>query len=108
MMEKDPSAAQGRTLATVAYLTFIGTIVAFFLNEKKNEFVTFHIRQMFGLIIMLLIANISFGLHPTLGDVLWVITFAGWAYGLIGAILKKRLSIPFLGEKFQQWFQFIK
>ena len=108
-MNKEQVANEGRLLATVAYLTFIGTIVAFFLNnDKKNEFVLFHIRQMFGLIIMLLIANISFGLHKNIGDVLWVITFAGWVYGLIGAITKKWLLLPFLGEKFQQWFQFIK
>ncbi len=107
-MDRVKTAKEGRTLATVAYLTFIGTIVAFFLNEKKNAFVTFHIRQMFGLIIMLLLANVAFGIHRTVGDVLWMITFAGWAYGLIGAIFKKWFSIPWLGDKFQEWFKFLK
>ncbi len=108
-MDKERAAQEGRTLATVAYLTFVGTIIAFFLNDdKKNPFVLFHLRQMFGLIILLFIANMFFKVNETIYNILWLISFSGWAYGLFGAVTKKWLAIPFIGEKFQQWFQFIK
>jgi len=39
-------AKQGKTAAVVAYITLIGTIIAFFMNnDDKNQFASFHIRQ---------------------------------------------------------------
>ncbi len=35
---------QGKTIAIIAYLTFIGTIIAYFMNsENRNQFASFHI-----------------------------------------------------------------
>ncbi|MFD0862286.1 hypothetical protein ACFQ1M_08690 [Sungkyunkwania multivorans] len=102
------TAREGRTIATIAYLTFIGTIIAFLMNrEKRNSFALFHIRQMFGLIILLFISNTIYSFNQWLGEALWVISFAFWAIGLYGAITMKELKVPFLGGKFQEWFRFI-
>lgn len=99
---------QAHILAIITYATFVGLIVVFFLNrEKKNPFVLFHLRQMFGLVIMLFIANSFFEINRTLYEILSIPVFLAWLYGLSGAIFKKYRSVPLLGEKFQQWFKFI-
>ena len=42
---------QGKTTAVVAYITIIGTIIAYFMNlEPKDRLASFHIRQAFGCI----------------------------------------------------------
>ncbi len=107
---EDVTAREGRLLATVAYLTFIGTFIAYFGNmEKKNSFVFYHIRQMLGLLLMLLVAQTSHAyISQALGDVLWISTFILWAIGLYGAIAMKRLPVPFLGKMFQHWFRFVE
>ncbi|TDN95413.1 hypothetical protein DET49_1018 [Salegentibacter sp. 24] len=39
-----------KTIAIIAYLTVIGLVVAFVLNnDKRNEFASFHIKQSLGL-----------------------------------------------------------
>ncbi len=41
---------EGKTIAIISYLTFIGTIIAFIMNQnKQNSFASFHIRQTVGL-----------------------------------------------------------
>ena len=41
---------EGKSNAIISYLTIIGTIIAFYLNnDKKNDFASFHIRQALGL-----------------------------------------------------------
>ena len=43
---------KGRQNAIISYLTIIGVIVAFYLNnepDKKSTFASFHIRQSLGL-----------------------------------------------------------
>ena len=97
---------EGKTLGIVSYMTFIGTLIAIFLNlEKKNPFTNFHIRQMVGLILMLIISNtVERYINSMLGTVLWFFTFASWLYALVYAIKGETKTIPFIGEKFQEWF----
>ena len=97
---------EGKTLAIVSYLTFIGTLIAIFLNlEKKNPFTNFHIRQMVGLILMLLVSNIiEKYVNSWFGTILWVITFVSWLYSFYYSIKGEARLIPVLGEKFQEWF----
>lgn len=97
---------EGKTLAIVSYLTFIGTLIAIFLNlEKKNRFTNFHIRQMVGLILMLIVSNVvERYVHSWTGTMLWFFTFASWLYALIYAFQGEAKAIPIVGEKFQEWF----
>jgi uncharacterized membrane protein len=97
---------EGRTMAIVAYFTFVGLIIAIIMNlDKKNAFTTFHIRQMLGLVIMLLVSNITEAyINSWLGTILWGVTFISWIFGLYYAIKSEAKPIPGLGEKFQDWF----
>lgn len=98
---------EGKTLAIVSYFTFIGLLISLAMNiEKKNPFIAFHVRQMLGLIIMLIFSNVTEKyVNSWLGTFLWAIVFGCWLYGLIGAISGKRNIVPVLGEKFQEWFR---
>ncbi|MDT0642809.1 hypothetical protein RM553_08200 [Zunongwangia sp. F363] len=98
-----------KTLAIVAYLTIIGLVAAFVMNrDKKDEFAAYHIRQSLGLCVCG-IALFVVGLVPVLG---WIVSFFGslfllylWIMGLINAINGRLKAVPFLGEKFQEWFK---
>ena len=97
---------EGKTLAIVSYFTFIGLLIAVIMNlEKKNAFTYFHIRQMLGLILLLIISNVTEAyIHSWLGTILWVITFACWLFGLISAMQGQNKAVPLVGEYFQNWF----
>ena len=98
---------EGKGLAIVSYMTFVGLIIAVIMNlEKKNPFTSFHIRQMLGLILMLLVSNVTEKyINSWFGTVLWSITFVSWAFGLINAIKGSDKPIPLVGAYFQEWFR---
>jgi len=98
---------EGKNLAIVSYLTFVGLIIAFIMNlEKRNSFTFFHARQMLGLILMLLVSNVSEKyINSWLGTIFWVVTFVCWLYGIYTAFKGEDKPIPVLGELFQQWFR---
>jgi len=96
----------GKTKAVVAYLTFIGLLIAYFINkDNRHEFATWHIKNMFGLLILLFVAvalqsyAIGFYVYWT-SVVLWIIS-------LIMALFNQKRGIPFLSDKFQTWFTFL-
>ena len=104
---KDAVIKDGKTLAIISYLTFIGLIIAIIMNlEKRNPFTLFHIRQMFGLMIMLIFSNlVEQYVNSLLGTAFWIITFVCWLFALFYAIKEEYKPIPVLGEKFQEWFK---
>ncbi|WP_075343917.1 DUF4870 domain-containing protein [Tenacibaculum agarivorans] len=99
---------EGKTNAIISYITIIGTIVALVLNNsKKNEFASFHIRQMVGLNILALLNSWVvlkfFGLIPY-----WAIagiTIVLWFIGFMGAINGDEKKVPIFGDYFQDWFK---
>ncbi|MFD2034087.1 DUF4870 domain-containing protein [Belliella marina] len=108
-METTYKESEDKTIAIIAYITFIGLIIAFVLNaEKKNEFAKFHIKQMLGLVLMAVVTSFI-GLIPFIG---WLIAFVVlflelymWIVGLLNAINGRMKPLPILGEKFQDWFK---
>lgn len=98
---------EGKTLAIVSYFTFIGLIIAIIMNlEKRNPFTSFHIRQMLGLIMMLIFSNlVEEYINSLLGTAFWIITFVSWLFGLYHAVKEQYKPIPVIGEKFQEWFK---
>lgn len=104
---KNPTISAGKTLAIICYLTFIGLIIAIIMNlEKRNAFVFFHIRQMLGLILLLIFSNlVERYVNSLLGTAFWIITFSGWVIALISAINGQYKPLPVFGEKFQEWFK---
>ncbi len=102
---------EGKTYAFVAYITLIGTLIAFFMNqEKRNSFTSFHIRQALGLwLLYMLIAYFFVSRFD-----MWMISFAFWTfffvlflYGIIGAMTGKLHKVPLVGDLFQKLFKSI-
>ncbi|MBO3117533.1 hypothetical protein J4050_12300 [Winogradskyella sp. DF17] len=99
---------EGKTYAVVAYLTIIGVLIAYFMNqEKKNNFTAFHVRQSLGLWLLYFI----FG-YVVSGFDDWTISYSFWIvfallfiYGIFGAFSGKANSVPILGDVFQKLFK---
>lgn len=96
----------GKTKAIIAYLTFVGLLIAYFMNkDNKHEFATWHIKNMFGLLIFLFVA-VALQEYP-IGVYFYLATVAMWVVSLIFTIANKKQGVPFLSEKFQSWFTFL-
>lgn len=103
----DQTIEEGMTPAIISYITIIGTIVAYFMNnDKKNEFASFHIRQGLGLWL----AFHAVGIIVSQLDN-WFATFAFLMffgvlliYGFINAVAGNPQTVPFLGNFFQKIF----
>lgn len=96
----------GKTKAVIAYLTFVGMLIAYFMNrEEKHDFATWHIKNMFGLVIILAFAvafqEYAFGFY-----IYWTSVLL-WLFSILMALSNKKKGIPFLSEKFQTWFTFL-
>ena len=98
---------EGKTAAILSYLWWVGLIIAFIMNQsKRNYFTSFHIRQSIGLSIVLFVISIftKYGI-PVFGSILFLGWFVLWVIGILGAIKGEEKEVPFLGEKFQEWFR---
>lgn len=100
---------EGKTTAIVAYITIIGLIAAFVMNnEKKNLFASFHIRQMLGLTLTGLVLSMV-NIIPFFG---WIVSIVGsilllvlWVIGLMNAVNGKEKEVPVLGKYYSEWFK---
>ncbi len=103
-----PDITSGKNIAIIAYITLIGLIIAFVMNnDKKDAFASFHIRQSLGLMVAGLALSVL-NVVPFLG---WIIAVFGslfllvlWVIGLMNAINGKETPVPVLGEYFAKWF----
>lgn len=97
-----------KTRGIVAYITFIGWIVAIATNNPKDEQASFHIRQMLGLVILAIAANLIM-IIPILGwiagPIISIFALVCWIIGLISAVQGERKEVPIVGAKFQDWFK---
>ncbi|NCO64428.1 MAG: hypothetical protein GW839_00025 [Flavobacteriales bacterium] len=99
----------GKMIATITYITIIGLIIAFVMNnEKKNAFASYHIKQSLGLALTGLALGVI-GMIPILG---WIINIFGifvllymWIMGLVNAINGQEKAVPILGNKYIEWFK---
>lgn len=101
------SAETGKSAAIVAYITIVGTIIAYFINnDTKNPFASFHIRQALGIHItyFLLGALVSIFDSWMITYAFWIFIFVLWGYGIVTAIQGEQKEVPLLGDKFQNWF----
>lgn len=110
-VEAQPATERSNT-AVIAYLTFIGLIIAFVMNnDKKEPFASYHIRQSLGLTVTGLALSFI-NIIPILG---WTVSIVGffillymWIMGLMNAINGKEKPLPILGDKFAEWFKSIQ
>lgn len=95
----------GKTYAIFAYATFVGMIVVYILNmDHKYPLANYHLRNMFGLVIIqIVLLNLDFGIFS---DVLHVVAVGMWAISLVQAISGEEKGVPYLSDKFQEWFSF--
>ncbi len=99
---------QGKTIAIISYITFIGTVIAFIMNqEKRNAFAAFHIRQalgisLFSFINTLLIARYLDGFSVA---AIGIGLFALRIIGFFGAFQGETRKIPLFADIFQDWFK---
>ena len=102
-------APAGKNKAIIAYITFVGMLIAYFMNrEDKHEFATWHIKNMFGLVLILICAQVSHAyVSNILGDILWLVSFAAWIFSMLMAFTNRKTGIPVLSDKFQDWFTFL-
>tara|TARA_R110002073_G_scaffold4213_1_gene27891 strand:- start:30912 stop:31238 length:327 start_codon:yes stop_codon:yes gene_type:complete len=105
---ENTTVTEGKTIAIISYITWIGTLIAFIMNnEKKNTFASFHIRQMVGLSLLSIVNSfvvyrfIGYGAFSIIGIGILVL----WVMGLIGAVQGEERKIPLLGDQFQEWFK---
>ncbi len=99
---------QGQKYAIIAYITFVGLIIAWFMNrEDKFEFATWHIKNMFGLVLILFVSQAMQSQYLLVGEIIWWIAFGSWLLSLIMAISGRKSGIPWLSDQFQKWFLFL-
>lgn len=97
---------EGKTMAIISYITWIGTLIAFVMNnDKHNSFAAFHIRQMVGLSLFSLVISFIARYVGFVAGILAIGLFVMWIIGLIGAINGEEKRVPFVGDLFQDWFK---
>ena len=99
---------QGKQTAIVSYLTFIGTVIAIFMNnESKNTFASFHIRQSLGIFISWFALGyfVSYFDNWGVSSGFYLFIFILWIYGFVGAIQGEQKLVPLVGEFYQKLFK---
>ena len=105
---ENTTVTEGKTMAIISYITWIGTLIAFIMNnEKKNSFAAFHIRQMIGLSIFSIANSFIIGkyLNYYVAGAINLALLILWIIGFIGAIQGEEKKIPLFGDMFQDWFK---
>lgn len=95
---------EGKTIAIISYITLIGTLIAYFMNnDKKNEFAKFHIGQALRAwitgIVVSIVANVLISITGI--GLLSFLSLTGLVLailGLINAMNGKMEKIPLVGN----------
>ena len=100
---------RGRKNAIISYLTIIGVIIAYYLNnedETRSEFASFHIRQSLGLWLTFFALGYMVGIFDS-----WLISSAFYLFfavlfifGFANANNKKTQPVPLVGKLYQKIF----
>ncbi|MBC6999266.1 MULTISPECIES: hypothetical protein [Bacteroidota] len=93
---------EGKTIAIISYITFIGLIIAYFMNNNKNNaFAQFHIEQSLRIVILGLANSVLSWFLP--GSLSIVSTIIGLGIlvliilGIVNAINGKAEPLPIIG-----------
>jgi len=98
-----------KTKAIISHLFGIGWLIALIMNmNNKEELASYFIRQNLGLIIIAIALRIV-GYIPILGTAVWiaggVLLFVFWLMSFIWSIQGEMKPVPWIGDKFQEWFK---
>ena len=105
------TANEGKTIAIISHLTWVGLIIAFVMNnDKKIPLAKYHIRQMLGLTL----TGVALGfvnIIPILGQLVFLlgafVLFYMWIMGFMNALNEREKPMPILGKKYEEWFKSI-
>jgi uncharacterized membrane protein len=104
----ESSTDNGKTVAIISYITLIGWIIAFIMNNNnKSDFGSYHLRQSLGIIslsILLTIVNSIIDIS-LLAWIIQIGIIVFWALGFVSAIQGEKKPVPLLGIQFQEWFK---
>ncbi|GAA4885517.1 hypothetical protein GCM10023311_05300 [Flaviramulus aquimarinus] len=100
---------RGRKNAIISYITIIGVIIAYYLNNEdknKSTFASFHIRQSLGLWLTFWALGYIVGSFDS-----WLVTSSFYLffavlfiYGFTNAIGRKAQTVPLVGAFYQKIF----
>jgi len=99
---------KGKNIATISYLTIIGTVIAILMNnDTKSEFASFHIRQALGIFATFFLLGYFIGYFDSwmITSAFWLFIFALWVFGFIAALNGEKKEMPLLGKFFQNIFK---
>lgn len=101
---------RGRNYAIISYLTIIGVIIAYYLNnedDKRSVFASFHIRQSLGLWLTFYALGYIIGSFDSwlVSSGFYVFFTVLFIYGFINALNRKALPVPLLGNYYQKLFK---
>ncbi len=101
---------QGKSKAIIAYITIVGLFIAISMNkDEPHEFASWHIKNMFGLTLMFFV-SVAMSYQQYLiwfGAVFFYGSLLFWTISLIMALLNRKAGIPWLSDKFADWFKFL-
>jgi len=98
-----------KTKAIISHFFGIGWLIALIMNmNNKEELASYFIRQNLGLIIIAIVLRIV-GYIPLLGTAVLIagsiLVFVFWLMSLIWSIQGEMKPVPWIGDKFQEWFK---
>ncbi|PHR84866.1 MAG: hypothetical protein COA59_05725 [Colwellia sp.] len=94
-----------KIVAILSYATLLGWLIAMMLHDKhKSSFTTFHLRQSLGLII----TGALLALVPLIGWLMNLAVLFAWFYAIYYALQGRKEKVPFLGDCYQEYLDFIK
>jgi len=104
---RNQTVQDGKTMAIVAYVFWLGLILAIFINNKdKNTFTSFHIRQSFGILLLNLAAGFAYNyISNSFGLIILIVTVVLWVIGILSAFNGNEKEVPLLGNLFQDLFK---
>lgn len=88
-----------KTTGIVAYLTWIGLLIAFLAGDKEGA--KFHINQSLVLVLASLISGVVTAIPFIgwiVGGIASIFIFVCWIIGFIGAIQGEEKEVPLLGK----------
>lgn len=101
------STSQGKRIAVISYLSFVGTFIAMSMNsDEKSEFASFHIRQSAGLFVVFFSMAYFIGyFNSNMISASFFLAFSIlWFFGFTGALNNEKRVVPLVGSYFQKWF----
>lgn len=103
IMEKGAKLTHVR--AFVSYITIVGWLMAYFVMKPEDaEYELFHLRQSLGLHLSIMVCEVLAFMLFFLLPFLWIVYIVALVVFAFKAKDGKKELVPYLGEKFQEWF----